>query len=117
VRPVFVLTCAVYAFWLFTNTLAKIVSPEFVGTAAFCRLSTDAVAKVLAPSEIIRALFWLASASAFLVVEDLVVTTNLRSANATIYSDIVVLHHVCAWIWFGNVLTCNSIPDLMITSG
>jgi hypothetical protein len=44
-------------------------------------------------------LFWLASTSAFFVVEDLVVTANLRSANASIYGMIVILHHVFAWIW------------------
>jgi hypothetical protein len=57
-------------------------------------------------------LFWLASAFALSVVEDLVVTAYLRSANAFTNSKIVVVHHVWAGIWYALIYTINSIPDL-----
>ena len=60
--------------------------------------STDAIAKLLTPVESIWALFWFASANALFVVKDLVVTANLRSANAFTYNNIEVFRHV-ANVW------------------
>jgi hypothetical protein len=71
--------------------------------------STDAIAKLLTPVEIIWALFWLASANAFFVVEDLVATANLRSANAFTYCNIEVHHHV-AHLWNHQAVVFDDIP-------
>lgn len=76
---------------------------------AFLR-STDAVAKVFTPVECIWALLWLASASAFVVVEDLVASANLRSANAFTYGNIEVLEHAWADGWDQQAVTSYDIP-------
>lgn len=73
--------------------------------------STDAIAKLLTPVEIIWALFWLASANAFFVVEDLVATANLRSANAFTYCNIEVHHHVTN-LWNHQAVVFDDIPVL-----
>ena len=71
--------------------------------------STDAIAKLLTPVESIWALFWFASANALFVVKDLVVTANLRSANALTYCNIEVFRHFTN-VWLQQAIVFNDIP-------